>query len=183
MNVIDVHPELIYYAAIGSDTLESIAANYGITGEQVVLLRTDAAFKRAVNLKKAELEATGISFKFRAAMTADKFLQKINGRLAEDDTPMSGLLAGLSATAKLAGLEPQVAMQAVGSRFSITINMGDSEVSQPAGGVSCTRGEVVDAEVVPEDTPDDTLPPAPGYLSSPWSLNHELELGVPEADE
>ena len=163
--VLDVDPELIYFAALGTDTLDNIGARYGLSPEQIEKLRGDPAFKRATLLQEAELSKTGVTFKFRSAMTAERALRVLHQRLATHDTPTSVILDIYKATSKLAGLEPVANVQVPqGSGFSINIVLGGGKRE----GVVIEDASAVDVTDAVELTP-------PSYIASTQNSNSDLD--------
>jgi hypothetical protein len=115
--------ELIMNIAIGMEEPEVLAARYGIEGEAWEKLKDYKPFWMAVDKQRAELEASGITFKIKAkALTEDVFEEAYKIARGNDATLMQKL-EFIKLGAKLADMEPKASSQiASGPGFSISIN-------------------------------------------------------------
>lgn len=115
--------ELIMNVALGMEEPEILAARYGIEGDDWVKLKTYKPFWMAVDKQRAELEASGLTFKIKAkALTEDVFEEAYKIARGHDATLMQKL-EFIKLGAKLADMEPKTNTQvAAGPGFSISIN-------------------------------------------------------------
>jgi hypothetical protein len=115
--------ELIMNVALGMEDPEVLAARYGIEGEEWEKLKEYKPFWMAVERQKAELEASGLTFKIKAkALTEDVFEEAYKIARGHDATLMQKL-EFIKLGAKLADMEPRANTQvASGPGFSISIN-------------------------------------------------------------
>lgn len=115
--------ELILNIAIGMEEPAVIAARYGIEGDDWVKLQEYKPFQIAVEKQKAELEASGLTFRVKAkALTEDVFEEAYKIARSNDATLMQKL-EFIKLGAKLADMEPKANTQvAAGPGFSISIN-------------------------------------------------------------
>ena len=115
--------ELILNIAIGMEEPAVIAARYGIEGDDWIRLQGYKPFQIAVEKQKAELEASGLTFRVKAkALTEDVFEEAYKIARSNDATLMQKL-EFIKLGAKLADMEPKANTQvAAGPGFSISIN-------------------------------------------------------------
>lgn len=115
--------ELILNIAIGMEEPAVIAARYGIEGADWANLQAYRPFQIAVEKQKAELEASGLTFRVKAkALTEDVFEEAYKIARSNDATLMQKL-EFIKLGAKLADMEPKANTQvAAGPGFSISIN-------------------------------------------------------------
>ena len=115
--------ELILNVAMGMEEPEVIAARYGVEGDDWVKLKAYRPFQIAVEKQKAELEASGLTFRVKAkALTEDVFEEAYKIARGNDATLMQKL-EFIKLGAKLADMEPKNTTQvASGPGFSISIN-------------------------------------------------------------
>lgn len=115
--------ELILNIAMGMEEPSAIAARYGIEGDDWAKLQAYRPFQIAVEKQKAELEASGLTFRVKAkALTEDVFEEAYKIARSNDATLMQKL-EFIKLGAKLADMEPKANTQvAAGPGFSISIN-------------------------------------------------------------
>lgn len=121
---LDVPQELILNVAIGMEDPKEVASRYGFEGLKWEKLQSWKPFTDAVAAKRAELEASGITFKIKAkALTEDVFEDAY--RIARgNDATLLQKLEFIKLGAKLADMEPKASAQVqTGPGFSITINL------------------------------------------------------------
>lgn len=125
---------LILDLALESDSLENLCNKYKITPLDLQSLLDNAAFYKAVTDMKSEIGERGVSFKLKAAIQADMYLQDIHKMVSDATTPASVKLDAIKSVVKWADLEPkQKDTAGGGSAFKLVINMpGNSSVVQPA---------------------------------------------------
>ena len=73
--------------------------------------------------KKHELYESGKAFQNRAKLMAEDAINEVYKSMLRDSTPVKDKVAALLALSKLAGLDTVAQAAAVGSGFSITINL------------------------------------------------------------
>ena len=115
--------ELILHCAMGLEEPEVLAERFGITGESWEKLKAYRPFWIAVEKQKAELEASGLTFKLKAkALTEDVFEEAYKAARSTDATLLQKL-EFIKLGAKLADMEPRSNQPvASGPGFSIKIN-------------------------------------------------------------
>jgi hypothetical protein len=121
---LEVPQELILAIAMGMEDPKEVASRYGYEGLKWEMLNAWKPFTDAVAAKKAELEASGITFKIKAkALTEDVFEDAY--RIARaNDTTLLQKLEFVKLGAKLGDMEPKANTQVqTGPGFSITINL------------------------------------------------------------
>lgn len=115
--------EMILQIALGMEHPEEIAARYGIEGDEWKKLSEYRPFQIAIDKQRAELEASGLTFRVKAkALTEDVFEEAYKIARSNDATLMQKL-EFIKLGAKLADMEPKASAQvASGPGFSISIN-------------------------------------------------------------
>lgn len=115
--------ELILQCAMGLEEPEVIAERFGISGAEWDKLKGYKPFWLAVDKQRAELEASGLTFKLKAkALTEDVFEDAYRAARSVDATLMQKL-EFIKLGARLADMEPKNNQQvASGPGFSISIN-------------------------------------------------------------
>jgi len=84
-----------------------------------------------VDDKKAELKASGWTFKMKSALIAEELLENLYVMATEEGASFHTTLELAKFTARAAGLEAPVKEQSqAGSGFSITINLGGGKTVQ-----------------------------------------------------
>lgn len=121
--VLTASQEMILQIALGMEEPEAIAARYGVEGEEWVKLQAYRPFQLAIEKQRAELEASGLTFRVKAkALTEDVFEEAYKIARGHDATLMQKL-EFIKLGAKLADMEPKnTAQVASGPGFSISIN-------------------------------------------------------------
>ena len=121
---LDVPQELILNVAIGMEDPKEVASRYGFEGLKWEKLQSWKPFTDAVAAKRAELEASGITFKIKAkALTEDVFEDAYRIARSNDATLLQKL-EFIKLGAKLGDMEPKTSAQVqAGPGFSITINL------------------------------------------------------------
>lgn len=115
--------ELIMNIAIGMEEPEVLAARYGIEGEEWERLKEYKPFWMAVERQKAELEASGLTFKIKAKALTEDVFEDAYQIARSNDTTLLQKLEFIKLGAKLADMEPRANSQvASGPGFSISIN-------------------------------------------------------------
>lgn len=121
--VIDISPRLIAECATGMEDWVDIARRYGFTDEEWAKVETRPEIVAAVEQKKHELYESGKTFQNRAKLMAEDAIKEVYKSMLRDSTPVKDKVAALLALSKLAGLDTVAQAAAVGSGFSITINL------------------------------------------------------------
>lgn len=150
--MIDVDPKFVLEVASGIVPPSDLAEKYGYTPEQWIFLKEYDPFVKQVEAKKAELKASGYTFKMKAAVAAEDLLEDVYLKAKAEDSSFHTQLEALKFMARAAGIDApvkEVAQQGPG--FSITINIGNGQSVQigqtQTGQQSQTRTpEEIDAE-------------------------------------
>ena len=106
----------------------TILDNNGITEEQLNYLKENEFFKQQLELASAEwhsIKSVNQRIALGAAMIVEDALPTIGARLKTSQEPLAGVVQGLTAVSKIAGLgEKPQGQQTPGEKFTITINLG-----------------------------------------------------------
>lgn len=125
---IDVPAELIAQIAVGLEEPKDLALRAGITEAQWAVLEQWQPFLDEVAKRRAELEASGVSFRTKSKLKAEILSDKIFVRAMADNAPFGTSLSALEHFVKVADLNPNpnpkvAATAGSGTGFSITINL------------------------------------------------------------
>lgn len=122
---LSIPSEMVAEIAAGMEEPRDIAFRYGIVGKAWDDLQKWVPFQNAVAAQRAEYEKSGFTFKIKArVLTEDVFEQAYRDAKGNNSTLLQKL-EFIKVGAKLADMEPKQNQQvAVGSGFSITINLG-----------------------------------------------------------
>lgn len=169
--ILDVPPQLVLEVAYGVEDPEQIALRHGFSDSEWLLLKAHEPFVKQVEDKKAELKAGGYSFRCKAAFIAEDLLDSLYKKATEEDASFSVLLETIKFTSKAAGLDaPVKADQVQGSRFSITIDLGQGQSVKVD--VNQSQEKVVESEDVVFEM-EDSLGAVPSYLTAQPELRVE----------
>lgn len=146
--LIDVDAKFVLEVASGIREPAEIAEEYGYTPDQWLNLQLFEPFKKAVDAKKAELQASGYTFKMKSAIIAEELLGDLYLKATEQGASFHTVLELAKFTARAAGLDaPVKEVQDIGAGFSITINLGGGQTVQIGGQAQGSRDEnVIDVE-------------------------------------
>lgn len=129
--LIDVDAKFVLEVASGIREPAEIAEEYGYTPDQWLSLQAYQPFVKAVDAKKQELQASGYTFKMKAAVAAEDLLGDVYLKAKEDNTSFHTQLEALKFMARAAGLDaPMKEERDIGTGFSITINLGGGQTVQ-----------------------------------------------------
>lgn len=147
---------MIVEIAFDLEPSEKIAYRYGYTPEDFVVLRATEWFDRALEIKRAELRASGWTSKQKFTLMAEDLMEQAYRFASASDNAQTKLEVAKYA-AKLADIEPKANGPAslVGTGFSININLS-------GGKVHASQHEIIE---VPKTSYGSDLPPLPSYLS------------------
>jgi hypothetical protein len=115
---------LSFDVAMGTYDEKQLCDAYEITIEDFDRLRCYPPFRREVVEHKQNIKETGVTFKTKAKMQAEEYLDNLDALILGIDTPPSVKLAAIQSVVKWAGLEPKpetVTQQGGGP--SVTINI------------------------------------------------------------
>jgi N-acetylglutamate synthase-like GNAT family acetyltransferase len=121
---------MVVEIAQGLEDPTQIAERYGLTPTQFGKIAKHRAFRLAVLAKMSELKTTGVTFKLRASVMAERLLDLLYKRATDDQAATATTLEVAKWLAKMGQLEPKeekVGPAQVGTGFSVTINL-----NQPA---------------------------------------------------
>lgn len=128
---LEIEPKMILEIASGIRDPAIIAEGYGYSEAEWLALQQFEPFTKAVEDKKAELKASGYTFKMKAAIAAEDLLEKVYIKASSDDSSFHTQLETLKFMARAAGIDAPVREQtAAGNGFSITINLGSGQTVQ-----------------------------------------------------
>lgn len=127
--VLEIEPKFVLEVAMGLRNPAEIAEEHGFSEEQWAALKVHEPFVKQVDDKKAELKASGWTFKMKSAVIAEELLADLYIKATDDGATLHAVLESLKFTAKAAGLDaPKQEGVATGSGFSINITIGGKSV-------------------------------------------------------
>ncbi len=148
LKLLEVDQKFVLEVASGVRDPEVIAAEYGYEGYEWDTLKTFAPFIKAVDTKKAELRATGYTFRMKAAMGAEELLAEVFNKATSDGVSFHTQLEALKFMARAAGLEaPPKEESDSGAKFTISINLGGGNIVEIGG--KTTQKTVINDEKEP----------------------------------
>lgn len=153
--LLDVPPKFILEIASGVREPSEVAEEYGYSPEQWEDLKILEPFVKLVDTKKAELKATGWTFRLKSAMAAEDILEDVYVAAKDQGASFHTKLESLKFFARAAGIDaPNKDEEQVGNKFSITINLGGGEMVQVGinpGRTKAPERLVREAKTLPEE--------------------------------
>lgn len=160
--LLDINPKFVFELAAGLEEPDHIAEKYHINPDAWDAMRHDENFRKVVDAKRAELQKSGYTFRLKAALAAEDLLDEVYIGAKAPDASLSAKLESFKYLTKIAGLEPKEDKNmAVGPGFSISINLGDNNITLG------TTPQKITIDV-------DDLPEVPAYLQNLFPLTNEL---------
>lgn len=168
--MLDVPAQMVLEIAYGVEQPERVAEKFGFSPVEWEQLKGHDPFVRQVDEKKAELKASGYSFRMKAAIAAEDLLEDVYKAAKEEGSSFHTKLESVKFFARAAGLDQPVKQQQdTGPAFSITINLGNGQSVQ----VNSTPAQQADPEPNTYDHDDVALLglEIPEYLLNQYSDN------------
>lgn len=111
---------------------EALCDLYGITRQQLDDLKLNPAFRRAVAQHKAELAENGVTFRTKAKLQAESYLENLDEIITAPDTPPSVKLNAIQSAVRWGGLEPQKeqSQNVVNNNVRVEICWGNPETGE-----------------------------------------------------
>ena len=154
---LEVSPKFILEVASGIRDPVDIAEDEGFSSDAWEALKIYPPFVAQVEAKKAELKATGYSFRMKSAFIAEDLLAGLYEKATEQGASFHTTLELAKFTARAAGLDsPNEAEQNTGNKFSISINLGGGNVVTIGGKTPISSPKEPDIDLSELETPDYT---------------------------
>lgn len=173
-----INPEMLSEIAMGLGTPVEIAYKYGLTELEFMQLSGHKWFERAVEERRAQLEAEGFTPRAKFANMAEDLLTHCY-RQALVSNSLSLALDVAKYLTKVGGLEPQPNQQltAAGAGFQLVINVPGTAANTP-------QNLTIDAHAttLTDLTEDLGAPPAAQAFTSPLTIlinNQDLTESAP----
>ena len=126
---LEVSPKFILEVASGIRDPADIAEDEGFSSDAWEALKVYPPFVAQVEAKKAELKATGYSFRMKSAFIAEDLLTGLYEKATEQGASFHTTLELAKFTARAAGLDaPSKDEEQSGNQFNISINLGGGNV-------------------------------------------------------
>lgn len=144
--MLDVPPQMVLTIASGIENPALIAERYGFGEDQWAALKVFEPFVKLIDAKRAELKASGFTFRAKCGLISELLLDELYARATSEDASFGMVLDMAKWTSKAAGLDAPVKQeQASGPAFSITINLGGGK-SVHVGSVPAKPQDITDVE-------------------------------------
>lgn len=121
---LEIQPKMILEIASGIEEPAGIVAKYGISESEWLLLKEHPPFLKQVEDKKAELKATGYTFRMKSAIMAEDLLDDLYAKAKEQGASFHTVLETVKFTSRAAGVDAPKAEDEVKGRVTISINLG-----------------------------------------------------------
>lgn len=168
--MLDVPPQMVMAIAAGIEEPALIAEHHGFDEPQWEALKVFEPFVKLIDAKKAELKASGYSFRMKCGFISEMMLDDLYRRATSEDASFSAMLDFAKWTSKAAGLDaPKQDAANTGSTFSINIVLGGQSVQINAR----AQPNVIGAEYVEDVSrmPEFDFKNIPDYLESAEALH------------
>lgn len=144
-NVVPVNPvgtqerpewstQLVLDVAIGTDP-DAICEAYGLQFHEYERLKGDVQFMAQVAKMRKELEKEGVSFRLKAQMQAEEYLQDTWRMVKDEDTDPKVRADLIKSTVRWAGFDaPAQGVSGPGGGFTVNINLGSHRQGQTIEG-------------------------------------------------
>jgi len=118
-------PRLVLDLAMGLDDVETILTRYDVPVSLYHTLLQNPHFRRELVVATKELQENGVTFKRKAALQAEMYLEDMDNVMRDDRTPPSVKKDIFIHMAKLGELEPEKKGEGAnsGPAFNIQINL------------------------------------------------------------
>ncbi len=126
-----INPTMAFEVALGMLSLDEIAKKHGIPAQELREYAANPHFDKMVKDFKADLEAHGVSFRLKAALQAEIYMDTTLWAMANDPTtPSQTKLDFFKQLTRVGGLEPKPAAGSEGGPgFRLIINLGNETPS------------------------------------------------------
>jgi hypothetical protein len=130
---LDVQAQMVMEIACGMEDPLVIARRYGMTDVEFGALCQWPEFNRQVDAKRAELKASGHTFRLMAGWMAEDLAKELYRQAKSTEASLPQKHEVFKTFAKLADYEPkQSAGSVAGPGFSISIVFNDAKKAEPA---------------------------------------------------
>lgn len=154
---LEVSPKFILEIASGIRDPVDIAEDEGFSSDAWEALKVYPPFVAQVEAKKAELKASGYSFKMKSAFIAEDLLAGLYEKATEQGASFHTTLELAKFTARAAGLDsPNDEGKSTGSSFNISINLGGGNVVQIGGKMPTNSPKVQEIDLSDIESPEYT---------------------------
>lgn len=125
----NVSDEMIASVALGMEDELLVAARHGLSVEEFTELSAQKWFQLKVQVKRAEFEKDGVTFKAKASWMASDLLDQVYVQAASSGASLNQKHDVLKTLIKAGGLEPKEEKVAnTGPAFSISIDLGGGQM-------------------------------------------------------
>ena len=123
---------LAFDVALESDSVENLCAKYELNPSQLQTLLDHPVFKQLVDNMRAEIVERGLTFKLKAKIQADMYLQEVHKIVTDERMPANVRADLIKSTVKWADLEPKNTEGGNGNQaFKLVINLPQTTKAAP----------------------------------------------------
>ena len=144
-----ISDEMVASVALGLEDELIVASRHGMSIEQYQDLAVQPWFQLQVQLKRAEYEKNGVTFKAKAAWMAGELLDQVYVTAASTDASLNQKHEVLKTLIKAAGLEPkEEKIKDTGPGFTISIDLGGGHSVSLSNQQTLTPVTLVDVSTI-----------------------------------
>lgn len=122
-NITNYSQHFIMELALGLESPDALCIRYDITPSEYSLLLANPVFQTDLTHWKSKMVDEGLSFKLKARIQAESYLEEIDELISDPTTSKETKLAAISRIVSWAGLEQSKTTSEAGSKPSVTINI------------------------------------------------------------
>lgn len=116
-------PRLIMDLALSIETLEDILPRYGLTTKEYNILSRKPAFKRELGMAIRDVNENGLTFKKKAMIQAESYLEVLDELVYDATTPSNVRLESIKSAVTWAGLLPKEEKQDTTNATQVNVNI------------------------------------------------------------
>ena len=122
-NITDYSQHFIMELALGLETPDALCIRYDITPSEYALLLANPIFQTDLAHWKQKMVDEGLSFKLKARVQAESYLEQIDDIITSPNTSQETKLAAISRVVGWAGLEQSKTTSETSNKPTVTINI------------------------------------------------------------
>jgi hypothetical protein len=119
-------PQFTFDLALGLEDLDVLLDRYALTPLEYEVMQMSSGFRRELSDHMREIKENGVSFKHKARVQAEAYLEEVHVIVTDSDVSASTRLDAIKSVVRWAGLEPKEDTSAkdnATNAFQININL------------------------------------------------------------
>jgi len=116
-------PRLIMDLAVGVEGIDEILPRYNLTEDDFLALSENRVFKQDLGMAIRDVKENGLTFKTRARVQAEAYLEVLDGIIYADATPASTRLEAIKSTVRWGGLDEAAKTEESMNNTQINVNI------------------------------------------------------------